>query len=173
MRINVLAVFATCLLLACTESDNAEIYNENNTNVVDGIVYDMNERPINGLYKIYYPNGNVKMEVRSKNGRPDGEGKFYDEVGNLLFSGTFKNGVIHGKMYNYYADGTVRNEMNYVNGVQHGTYKTYKENGDLAINVEFEQGKAISGYTMLQEHKVELSAEDLVAISHSQLNNMK
>ena len=68
MKIRILGIIAIGLLCACGESDKDEIYNENNTNVVDGIVYDINEKPINGIYKIYYPNGNVKMEVRSKSG---------------------------------------------------------------------------------------------------------
>ena len=92
MKIRILGIALAGFLSACGESGTDEIYNENNTNVVEGIVYDINEKPINGTYKIYYPNGNVKMEVKSKNGKPDGLGRFYDEDGNIVFEGNFKNG---------------------------------------------------------------------------------
>lgn len=165
MKIKILGLIIVCLLASCGESDRDEIYNENNTNVVDGVVYDINEKPINGVYKIYYPNGNVKMEVESKNGKPEGKGRFYDEEGNVLFEGTFKNGLIDGKMLNFYKDGSVRNEMYFVNGVQNGTYKTFNEDGTLSIEVNFENGKAVSGYTLIQENKVDLSPEDLEELS--------
>ena len=62
MKIRILVTVCTALLSACGESDRDEIYNENNTNVVNGVVYDINEKPINGIYKIYYANGKVKTE---------------------------------------------------------------------------------------------------------------
>ena len=120
MKFRILSLALIGLLSACGESDSDEIYNENNTNVVDGVVYDINEKPINGIYKTYYPNGNVKMEVRSKSGKPEGEGRFYNEDGSLLFSGTFKNGLMNGKMLNFYPDGSIREENYYVDGIKDG-----------------------------------------------------
>ncbi|MDO4162297.1 MAG: hypothetical protein Q4D80_04765 [Pseudomonadota bacterium] len=165
MNIKIYGLFLVCFLTACGESDKGEIYNENNTNVVDGIVYDINEKPINGIYKIYYPNGNVKMEITSRNGRPEGAGRLYDEDGNVLFEGNFQNGRIEGKMLNFYSDGSVRNEMYYEKGIPNGTYKTYNEDGSLAIEVLYDHGKAVGGYAMIQEHKIELSPEDLADLS--------
>ncbi len=165
MNIKRYGLIFLCLLTACGESDKSEIYNENNTNVVNGVVYDINEKPINGLYKIYYTNGNVKMEVESKNGKPDGKGVFYDEDGNVLFEGYFKNGLTNGKMINFYPDGSVHNEMYYTDGVQDGVYKTFNKDGTLAVEVTFEKGKAVNGYAIIQEHKIEMSPEDLNELS--------
>jgi len=153
------------LLTACGESEKVEIYNENNTVVKNGIVYDINEKPINGIYKVYYPNGNVKMEVKSRNGQPDGEGRFYAEEGWLLFQGTFKNGLIEGKMLNFYEDGSVHNELNYKDGVQDGISKTYDENGELSIEAEYQNGKAVNGVFYLLDSKIDLSADDLQKLS--------
>lgn len=164
MRLAIIWAVAALILTACEESGRSEIYNENNTNVIDGIVYDINEEPINGLYKIYYPNGNVKMEVLSKDGKPHGEGRFYDENGNLQFKGIFKDGQIDGTVYNYFADGTVRNEMHYVDGVQDGKQYIYDENGDPAAELVFENGKAVSGYAYIGDKQVEFTQEELAAM---------
>lgn len=168
MKFRILSLALIGLLSACGESGSDEIYNENNTNVVDGVVYDINEKPINGIYKTYYPSGNVKMEVESQKGKPEGKGRFYDEDGNILYEGTFRDGKIDGKMLNFYPDGSVHNEVNYNKGVQTGISRTYNEDGSLAVETKFENGKAVSGYAMIQEHKIDLSPEDLQALSQPQ-----
>ena len=165
MKIRILGIALAGFLSACGESGTDEIYNENNTNVVEGIVYDINEKPINGTYKIYYPNGNVKMEVKSKNGKPDGLGRFYDEDGNIVFEGNFKNGLMNGKMLNFYPDSSIHNEINYTNGKPDGLYKTYNQDGTPVVEVLFENGTASKGYAIIQEHKIDLTPEDLQEIS--------
>ena len=165
MKIRIFGIALAGFLSACGESGTDEIYNENNTNVVEGIVYDINEKPINGTYKIYYPNGNVKMEVKSKNGKPDGLGRFYDEDGNIVFEGNFKNGLMNGKMLNFYPDGSIHNEINYTNGKPDGLYKTYNQDGTPVVEVFFENGTASKGYAIIQEHKIDLTPEDLQEIS--------
>ena len=45
---------------------------------------------------------------------------------------------------------------------------TYNEDGSLAVETKFENGKAVSGYAMIQEHKIDLSPEDLQALSQPQ-----
>ena len=133
------------ILTACDDSQRNEIYNENNTTVINGTVYNIDEKPINGIYKIYYTNGNVRMEIESLDGKPDGDGKFYDKNGNLLYQTSFKNGVIDGKMYNYYENGQLHNEMQYKEGVLEGRQKTFDEDGNLTVDMEFVNGKAING----------------------------
>jgi len=165
MKTALCVCIALIFLSSCEESEKIEIYNENNTIVKDGVVYDINEKPINGLYKVYYPNGNVKMEVDSQNGRPEGEGKFYAEEGYLLFHGDFKNGLPEGKVLNFYEDGSVHNELYYQNGVRNGKFKTYNESGELSMEVEYRNGNAVEGNFYLMENKIELSAEELQKLS--------
>lgn len=157
-------ICALCLVLFCTACDDATnvlIYNENNTSVVNGVVYDMQDKPINGIYKIYYPNGGVRMEVESKNGLPDGEGKFYDEDGTLQNKATFKGGRIDGTLYNFYPDGQIHNELNFADGIQNGLQKTYDENGEPVAEVVFQDGKPVEGYTINKGEKTALTAEEL------------
>lgn len=152
------------ILTACDDSQRNEIYNENNTTVINGVVYNIDEKPINGIYKIYYTNGNVRMEIESLDGKPDGDGKFYDKNGNLLYQTSFKNGVIDGKMYNYYENGQLHNEMQYKEGILDGRQKTFDEDGNLTVDVEFVNGKAINGCAYIDGRKVDFAPEELAQI---------
>lgn len=161
MKFGLLMLICLPALIACGEKKNDVVYNENNTSVINGVVYDMHEKPINGLYKIYYPNGAIRMEVDSQNGLPNGIGKFYGEDGVLIDKAMFKDGVFNGEFYNYYPDGQVHNELLYVNGVLHGIQKTYDENGGLIVEVTFENGKAVKGYAVVNDEQVAFTEEEL------------
>ncbi|MEE6206924.1 MAG: hypothetical protein VZR95_02600 [Alphaproteobacteria bacterium] len=161
MKIGLSALFILLAITACGESEQVLVYNENNTSVVNGVVYDMHEKPINGLYKIYYPNGAVRMEIESKNGLPNGVGKFYGEDGVLVNQTTFKDGITDGILYNYYPDGQVHNELVYVNGVLHGAQKTYDENGELIVEITYENGKAVKGFTVVDDNQIALTEDEL------------
>lgn len=149
------------LLSSCGDTDKEEIYNENNTSVSAGIVYNIEDKPIDGLYKIYYQDGTVKMEVRSKGGLPNGIGRFYSQDGSLAFQCNFVDGKLDGPFYNYYSDGHIHNEMHYMNGVKHGTQKSYDEEGNLLVEIVVEDGRPISGYTVVKGAKVEFTTEEL------------
>jgi len=159
----ILCVFG--LLVSCDDSPRNEIYNENNTTVLNGIVYNIDEEPINGIYKIYYPNGNVRMEIESRRGKPDGQGKFYDKTGNLLYEATFRDGVIDGKILNYYENGKLHNEMSYENGILDGVQKTYDEDGNITAEITFAKGNAVSGYANIKEQKIDFTADELAEIN--------
>ena len=163
MKIYLVGALSLVLLVACNEADRAEIYNENNTTVINGVVYNINEKPINGLYRTYYANGNPRMEVFSQNGLPNGVGKFYAEDGYLSYQGTFKNGVFDGMFYQYYPEGNVHNEMNYKDGIIDGSQKVYDKEGSLTAEIVYKDDKPISGYVILRNQKVELSQDELDA----------
>ena len=157
-----------CIIVAfafsCGKSDRSEVYNENNTTAINGVVYNTNEQPINGLYKTYYDDGNVKMEIESLNGLPHGQGKFYDKDGKLQYLTLFFKGRLNGSLYHYYPDGSVHNEMNFVNGIKNGVQKSYNEEGDIVAEIVYEEGKAISGVVYSGEEKKELTSEELSAM---------
>ncbi|MBR3676887.1 MAG: hypothetical protein IKN71_07115 [Alphaproteobacteria bacterium] len=161
MRFAVLTLICMFLFSACNESEHSEIYNENNTTVVDGVVYNTDEKPINGLYKTYYSNGNVKMEVYSQNGKPNGAGKFYNEKGILQFEGTFADGLRVGTFYHYYNNGNVHNEMHFTDGVLDGIQQTFNKKGELTAEVVYKKGVAIQGYAVVNGEKQDFTAEEL------------
>lgn len=150
---------------ACTESEKNEIYNENNTTVIDGVVYDTNEKPICGLYRTYYSDGTIKMEVYSRDGKPHGEGKFYSENGSLQYKGIFNKGTLNGTLYSYFDDGQIKDEMNFKNGLKDGIQKIYNKDGNIETEITFENGKCITGYKLLNEQKIELSSDILNGLS--------
>ena len=161
MRFAFFTLFCLFSVAACNESEKNEIYNENNTTVMNGVVYNIDEKPISGLYKTYYSNGNVKMEVYSQNGKPNGMGKFYNEKGSLLFEGSFSNGVRVGTLYHYYPNGKVHNEMHYTDGVLDGTQQTFDKKGELRAEVIYKNGKAVQGYAVVNGEVAEFSEEEL------------
>lgn len=165
MRIAILALSLILMLSACGKNDNNEIYNENNTSVVDGVVYNIDEKPINGLYKTYYSNGNVKMEVYSHNGRPNGSGKFYTESGKLAYEGVFADGVPVGTMYQYYRSGKVHNELHYTDGRLDGTQRVFDKKGELSVEVVINNGQVVSGFAMVNGEKREFTPEELEKFS--------
>lgn len=163
MKLGYIFALLTILLASCGESERSEIYNENNTGVINGVVYNINEKPINGLYRTYYQNGNLRMEVYSKNGLPNGTGKFYDNSGNLLYQGTFADGLLEGTLYQYYPEGFVHNEMNYANGILHGPQKVYNEESKQTVEILYDKGLPVSGYVLLDGKKIELTSDELAA----------
>ena len=165
MRISWLTVCCLLVLSSCNDSNKTEIYNENNTSVVDGVVYNIDEKPINGLYKTYFPNGNVKMEVYSQNGKPNGNGKFYNERGKLMYEGVFADGKPVGTMYQYYGNGKVHNEMHYTDGLYDGAQYTYNKDGELQMEIIFNKGIAVSGYVLVNGKENEFTAEELEKFS--------
>lgn len=150
---------------ACTESEKSEIYNENNTTVIDGIVYDIYEKPICGLYRTYYSDGTIKMEIFSRDGKPHGEGKFYSDKGTLQYKGNFNKGVLNGTLYSYFDDGQIKDEMHFKNGLKDGVQKIYNKDGNIEIEITFEEGKCITGHKLLNEQKIELSTDILDSLS--------
>lgn len=161
MRFAIFAISLMIAISACKKADKSEIYNENNTTVKDGVVYNIDETPINGLYRTYHSNGNVKMEVYSKNGKPNGQGKFYNKDGTLKYEGTFENGAPTGAFYHYYRNGNVHNEQNYADGVLHGVQQTFDKTGKLSVEVVYEKGKALSGYVMVNGERITFTPEEL------------
>ncbi len=168
MKNILLFILTICFITGCEKSTDIEVYNENNTSVSNGIVYDIDEKPINGIYRTYYNNGSVKMEMSAQNGVPNGEGKFYDENGNLQYSGTFNQGKITGKFYHYYDDGNIHNELNYDNGIQTGPQLLYDDKGQIQAEVIYKDGKAFSGYVIINGEKTDLDADSLTDLSVSE-----
>ena len=108
-----------------------------------------------------YPNGSVKMEIESKDGMPDGSGKFYDENSVLSAEGTFLKGKPEGEMRRYFPDGKLREELKYEKGILNGTQKNFDSEGNLFMEVEYKDGKAVSGYAIIENKRVDLTEDEL------------
>ncbi|PJB15155.1 MAG: hypothetical protein CO118_04900 [Flavobacteriales bacterium CG_4_9_14_3_um_filter_32_8] len=69
----------------------------------------------NGIYKVYYPSGRLKVFTVFANNKINGEWTWYDEKGIILVKGTYQNGVKHG----YWAYKNVRIYGRYKKGLKH------------------------------------------------------
>ena len=81
-----IVIFQTVVLLSYPCMAQEE-YTMQNTLLIKGIRYDMQKKPINGILRVYYPNGVLLLEMPYKNGLMDGiargyrqDGKLYEEI---------------------------------------------------------------------------------------------
>ena len=104
-----------------TDKDGSKIYEGN---FVDGHE--------TGLFTYYYPGGAVRMRNTFT---PDGtqcSHEAYDEKGNILATGTFKQKNRDGEWRFFNADGKLLKIANYRMGAKEGTHIIFNHDGDTA-----------------------------------------
>ena len=97
-----------------------------------------NKNGQNGVYKVYYPSGRLKVFTVFANNKINGEWTWYDEKGIILVKGNYVDGVKHGywaykkfKIYGRYKKGLKHkrwirkdiNEKKYISHYQNGILK--------------------------------------------------
>ena len=80
--------FISILSCNCLAQDR---YTMENTKLIDGIRYNANKEPINGIVYVYYPNGEVLLEAQYKNGKMDGIIRGYRPDRTLFLEIIYKN----------------------------------------------------------------------------------
>jgi antitoxin component YwqK of YwqJK toxin-antitoxin module len=89
---------------------------------------------LNGVYFDIYQNGQVKFEMKCKNGTPDGLWKYYYEDGQLKNEGKWKDGKTDGLWKYYNEEGHLTMEIVQVDGNEM-IRKNYHENGQLITEI--------------------------------------
>jgi hypothetical protein len=79
----------------------------------------------NGLTRVYYPSGKLRVKALYGNNRLQGEFVNYDENGKILIKGVYNYGVKHG----YWAYVNERTYGRYVKGKKHRNWKKEDKNG--------------------------------------------
>lgn len=92
---------------------------------------------IDGVEKIYFPNGQVDGVLSYKDGVHHGEFTYYYEDGKVKQKGNYVNGKIEGILVGYYQNGNLKEEVTHVGGVTQGVFKEYNENGTIKAEGEF------------------------------------
>lgn len=93
---------------------------------------------IDGLVKIYFPNG-VQNEIRSyKEGVMHGQWITWNEQGSKVAEANYENGAKDGKWYVWNEEGVLLYDMTYTNGQRAGTWKMYNQTGQLISEKEFD-----------------------------------
>lgn len=100
----------------------------------DGAIVYQNKKEGKNNYDVmlYHPNGNKKREGKVKEGKLDGQWKYYDVNGNLTSEVPYVNGFREGNNISYYENGKVKSEIKYEKGEANGYFKKYHKNGKLA-----------------------------------------
>ena len=110
-----------------------------NAKVEEGIYSDSKK---SGIWKIFYPSGNIKCEVTYMNNRPNGYAKIYQENGAVMEEGEWKNNRWVGTFKSYHENGGTFMDFNYNNGgKREGEQKYYYENGQLMMKGSMSDGK--------------------------------
>jgi len=107
--------------------DNGELWSEQYFD--EGSLLDEQGKPFNGLYQMYWKNGNVCTEANVKDGYIDGLSKMYFENGNLNTVENYKDRKRNGDFKAYYENGNLYQEGYYRNGNLEGVFVIYDENG--------------------------------------------
>lgn len=102
-----------------------------------------------GIWKTFYPNGNVEEEIYYRAGMKNGFYKKYNDKGTLISIEKYVNNVkevnvAELKEYeirkDYYQDGKVRIVGSYYNGIPDGVRREYDDKGNIVKGYVFENG---------------------------------
>jgi len=109
-----------------------------------------------GVERIYYPDGKIKLTIPFTEGKKEGLSREYDSEGKIItlmeynndflisrerINHTDANGLRQGEWLEFYPDGSVKTEKNYRNDLLHGYYKEYDEKGRLLVTLLYDNGK--------------------------------
>ena len=129
--------------------------------------FEKGRRRLNGAYKTYHKNGQVKYEGKFSNNIPYGVFKTYSPEGKIITTDNYSEGKLTGISKMYYAtgqklaeyrykngklegissiynkDGGLIAEAGYKNNLLHGTFKSFYENGQLCFESYFSNGEPV------------------------------
>lgn len=116
-------------------------YHENGTIKWESTGY--KDGKLDGISRIYYDSGQLKMETNYKDGEKDGMEKGYQKNGKIIAELNYKKDCLHGTSKFYDKNGNLEHEQNYKEYVLHGTEKIY-ENGKVILEREYKDGEIVS-----------------------------
>lgn len=96
---------------------------------------------LNGLYREFHPNGEVKTKGNYKSGKYEGKWEYFDELGLPVGEGLFKNGA--GVLKGWYPDGKTIREVHYLDNLKDGSETFWDESGKLEKIIYYKNGKVI------------------------------
>lgn len=108
---------------------NYEWYMKNSSNTYSGKFID------------YYIDGKKQGEGNFKNGKVDGVRKMYYPNGQISMERVYSSGLENGLEKEYYEDGTLKQKGDFLNGKENGVWEMYHPNGQLKQRTSFDKGK--------------------------------
>lgn len=89
----------------------------------------------------HYPTGEVLSSGSYKNGVKHGQFQTFTRSGMLLSSREFKDGAEEGDHVYFYSDGKLKSQIPYQNGLLNGEVRLYHPNGILKRSITYRMGK--------------------------------
>jgi hypothetical protein len=131
--------FKTLLPDTLTNLDYKKYYN-NGQLALEGKLG--NSKP-DGLWRAFYPNGNTKYAIHYNDGKVTGEALFYydNKTGTPKVTTNYNTDFIAGSYQEFYKNGQEKVHLNYDNGVLYGEAKYYYPSGQLKIAGKYKKGK--------------------------------
>ncbi len=124
-----------------TDGKYKEYFDEDSTEVkLEGSIVD---NQINGLWRTFYKNGNLRSSVNYKDGKVEGIAYFYynDKVNSKKAEVTYENDQIIDFYLEFYDNGAQKSKIEYENGEMHGDAEFYYRTGRLKIAGKYKKGK--------------------------------
>lgn len=103
------------------------------------------EGNLEGDRYVYYKKGLVAEKASYKDGKLDGEAKWFSENDKLLRLAHYKADILEGKTINYDSDGNITSEGNYTADKKTGVWKYYKA-GKLSKEIDHTNNIVIKKY---------------------------
>ena len=112
------------------------------------------EGNLDGEYKQWYENGNLKIRSYYKDGKEDGVSKSYYENGNIEQERIYDNNLLLNRK-KYYSNGQLKEEELYDKGHRIGVNKEWYENGNLKYEENYKNYKEYYENGQLKEEHYE------------------
>jgi antitoxin component YwqK of YwqJK toxin-antitoxin module len=108
-----------------------------------------------GLWKEFYPTGELKSEGNYINSKQEDVWKFYFENQKVEVKGRYKNGKKEGTWYWNYPNGELLQEENWSNGKLDGEFLEYNEAGEITVKGEYLEGTEEGEWFYTQGNAIE------------------
>lgn len=122
-----------------------EVYTGNVTDTIAGkiIQYDVLNGKKNGEFKIKLIDGTILMHGRIKENLNEGIWKYYYPNGQLESMGNFVNNVSQGKWTWYFENGRIKEIGYFKDGKKDGSWMIFDEKGNLKRKLYFKEDRVV------------------------------
>jgi antitoxin component YwqK of YwqJK toxin-antitoxin module len=144
MKALYLFISLLCSLIACKEA-NSIVEKKSPDGKVQAVYTIDKKGRRNGIYKEFYPTGQLKLEVHFEKGLEAGKGIHYYDTGEIREIQYFSEGKRHGPDTLFDKLGMVKNISHFQQGLKHGRFAKFKEQSDsLDVESFYERDSLIS-----------------------------
>jgi len=136
--------------------------NGNPKSRIEGKLDEEGEFVRHGVSRVWYENGQKKLEQHFVDGAPHGPRRTWYIEGREWTEGHYVDGLEDGVWRTWLPDGTLQTEWTMQRGVWHGVYTEWHPNGKKKMEVELVRGKRQGPLTSWDEQGVVMLTTDYV-----------